>query len=84
MDGLKFPLTMQLCTENDWKEFYPIKNSDILQVQDHKDRQQFWCPKTFDLSVYNTFDAVESKVVNIYLEACQSAENPLCQQDLAR
>lgn len=47
-------------------------------IEAHKASNQFFCPKTFDLSVYNTFDNIESKVVNVYMKGCDQGTNDLC------
>ena len=76
-DGLIFPLTMRLCDEEkDWPNFYEFNAEQKETILQHKRTTQFWCPKTFDLSIYNTFDNLESKVVNIYLTNCDQQANP--------
>lgn len=69
--GLVFPITMRKCDEDlDWSKFYQFNDAQKDVIQAHKSANQFFCPKTFDLSVYNTFDNLESKVVNVYLKGC--------------
>jgi len=53
-------------------------------ITSHKQSDQFWCPKAFDLSVYNTFDNMENKVVNVFLTTCSRLEFPFCAADQAR
>ena len=78
-DGLVFPITMRECDEDlDWPKFYEFNPAQKDVIEAHKKANQFFCPKTFDLSVYNTFDNVESKVVNVYMKGCDQGENDLC------
>lgn len=78
-DGLVFPITMRVCDEEkDWSKFYEFNPSQKAMIESHKQYFQFWCPKTFDLSVYNSFDNLENKVVNVYLTACSIQKNSLC------
>ena len=37
-----------------------------------------------DLSVYNTFDSIDHKLVNVYLTTCLTNENPSCVGDTKR
>lgn len=84
-DGMVFPLTMQLCNDTtDWPDFYESNDAQKQVIEAHKEQFQFWCPKAFDLSLYNTYDNMENKVVNVYLTTCTKTENPICAQDAAR
>ena len=53
-------------------------------IQNHINAKQFFCPVAFDLTVYNTFDNVQSKVVNVYMTTCTKTINPLCVSDTTR
>lgn len=36
-DGLLFPLTLRLCTSEDWEEFYDFRESQKDMIQQHID-----------------------------------------------
>lgn len=58
-------------------------------IEEHKNFNQFFCPK-FDkvtdteISIFNQFDAVHHKVLNIYLTTCLLTLNPFCEDDASK
>ena len=77
-DGFVFPIDMVPCTDEDWANFYEPYPSHAASIAAHKAAGQFYCPDAFDLSVINTFDHPESKIVILSLTACNRAEVLTC------
>jgi len=75
---------MRPCTDADWEGFYEFNAAQKSQITAHKAANQFWCPELSDLSVYNTFDSIDHKLVNVYLTTCLTNENPSCVGDTKR
>lgn len=75
---------MRPCTDDDWLDFYEPNAAQKSQIDAHKAANQFWCPDSSELSIYNTFDSIDHKVVNVYLTTCLTVENPSCATDTQR